>query len=251
MKPIKFNIVNVLVGALIITAGVLLLLFKAGILSPEYQCVIFSWPMILISIGFISLFSRRKWGCGLLLMLIGGFFLLPKLNIEALAFVNDNRWAVILIIIGIVVLFKAIFGKNNGCCCWETRWETRRVASNRTIHNEQDAGYIYREYVFGGSKEKIDIKNFKGGNISCVFGGMELDLSDAELAEGVNTLDIRTVFGGVSIYAPADWYIEIRQHQVMGSFEDRRPKSRIEINKEKILIINAEMVLGGGEIKCK
>ncbi|MDR0294809.1 MAG: cell wall-active antibiotics response protein [Prevotellaceae bacterium] len=247
MKLIKFNNVNVLIGALIIAAGVLLLLFKTGILHPDYQRIIFSWPMILISIGFISLFSRHKWGFSLLLVLIGGFFLLPKLNIEAFGFVNDNRWAIILIIVGIIVIFKSFFEKNRDCC----HWETRRTAFNRTIHNKQDTGYVYRECVFGGSKEKIDVKNFKGGKISCVFGEMKLDLSDAELAEGINTLDIRTVFGGVSIYAPADWYIEIRQHQVIGSFEDRRPKSHIEINKEKILIINADMVLGGGEIKYK
>jgi len=251
MKPIKFNSVNMLIGVLIIAAGVLLLLFKAGILPPDYQCVIFSWPMILISIGFICLFSRQKWGFGLLLMLIGSFFLLPKLNIEAFAFVNDNRWAIILVIIGVIVVFKSIFGKNKGCCHWETRWETKVVTPNRTTFGGQDAGYIHREYVFGGSKEKIDIKNFKGGKISCIFGGMELDLSDAELAERVNTLEVRTVFGGVSIYVPADWYIEIRQQQVMGNFEDKRPKSRIETNNEKTLIINAEMVLGGGEIKCK
>jgi len=247
MKQFKFNNVNMLIGVLIITAGVLLFLFKAGVLPQDCKRIIFSWPMILISIGFVGLFSRHKLGFGLLLMLIGGFFLLPRLNIEAFSFVNNNRWAIILIIIGIIVICKAIFQKNHGCC----QWQRGAARHGGTVYNEQDTGYIYRDYVFGGSKEYIDIKNFKGGHIKCVCGGIELDLSHAELAEGINTLDIQTVLGGVSMYVPVDWNIEIRQQQVIGSFEDRRPSPQGERDKGKILIINAEMVLGGGEIKSK
>ena len=245
MKQFTFNSGKILLGVLIITAGILLFLFQTGVLSPDYKRIIFSWQMLLIGIGLVGLFSWRKLSSSLLIILIGVFFLIPKLEIEAFGFINgSHRWPIIIVIIGIVIIFKAMFRRNEG-------HTSCRARHHRVRYNEQDSGYIYREYVFGGSKEQIDVKNFKGGQISCVFGGMELDLSHAELAEGMNTLDIRTVFGGVSIYVPADWHIEIRQQQVMGSFQDRRPKSYLNADNDKILIINAEMVLGGGEIKCK
>jgi hypothetical protein len=39
---------------------------------------IFSWPMLLIIIGLIMLAGRRSYG-GVVLIVIGGFFLLPKI----------------------------------------------------------------------------------------------------------------------------------------------------------------------------
>jgi len=85
-----------------------------------------------------------------------------------------------------------------------------------------------------------------------VFGGVELDLSDCRLAEGVGTLEINSVFGGSVLYVPKDWNIEIRKNQVFGGFEDNRPKNNTEIiDKSKTLIIQASAVFGGGEIKCR
>jgi len=259
MKHFKFNSGNVVLGTLIITAGILLLLFKAGIISLACRHVIFSWPMILIGIGFVGLFSWHKKWVGPLLMLIGGFFLLPKLNIDGFGFINDNRWAIIFIIIGIIVVFNGIFGHSHHHW-WKYRYESHSGRYQQgddqnsyvySAEKEQKPGYIYREYVFGGSKETINTKNFKGGKISCVFGGIELDLSDAELADGINHLALRTVFGGIVIYMPADWHVEIHQHQVLGQFVDRRPTRGVEMSNDKILIIHTEMVLGGGELKCK
>ncbi|MCL2097210.1 MAG: cell wall-active antibiotics response protein [Bacteroidales bacterium] len=251
MKQIKINSSNVLIGMLIITAGILLLLFKAEVLPSACKPVIFSWPMILICIGLVSLCSRDNRDFGLLLMLIGGFFLLPKLNIEGFSFINENRWAIILIIIGVIIVYKALFEKK--------QYFYWKLQSNKDYQhnyskfksNSNEPGYLYREYVFGGSKESVTTKNFKGGKISCVFGGIELDLSEAELAEGVSHLELHTVFGGIIICVPVDWNIEIQHHDVLGHVEDKRPKRSVEMNKDKILIIHTHVVLGGGEIKCK
>jgi predicted membrane protein len=80
---------------------------------------------------------------------------------------------------------------------------------------------------------------------------LELDLSRAELADGVNELEIRAVCGGVVLYIPADWHIEIQKHQVLVGVQDNRPKSGFVTNNDKILIIHTDIVLGGCEIKCK
>ena len=94
-------------------------------------------------------------------------------------------------------------------------------------------------------------KIFKGGEINNVFGGMEFDLSEAQLAEGTNYLELNSVFGGIILYVPVDWKIEIRQTQVFGHFVDNRAKPGFEIDENRALVIEAHAVFGGGEIRSK
>ncbi len=258
MKPFQIKITSIISGILVITAGVLLFAFNANLLPLEYKPILFSWQMLLVSLGFVCLFSYHKRFFGLLLMLVGGFFLLPELDIEPLKFLQGNGWALALIIVGVFIIYNAVFNR---------RFRYKRLMMNnyhgkRKTHREfasswqqnsppNEPGYIYRDYVFGGSKEKLDIADFKGGEINCVFGGTQLDLSNSQLTEGVSNLKISAVFGGVVLIVPMDWKIEIHQEQVFGHFEDKRPNFGFEVNENKVLIINASSVFGGGEIKSK
>ncbi len=266
MRHNRIKIGSIICGLLVIAAGVLLFAFNTGLLPLVYKHVVFSWPMLLIAMGFVFLFSRHKWLGGIILMLIGGFFLLPKLDIEGLSFITQNGWALILMILGVIIVMKALWiGRY---LPWRTRefrekwdkrceqhaeeWEKkRRGGSHKREKRYTESGYIDRNYVFGGSNEKIDFTDFKGGEINCVFGGMELDLTDSQLAEGVHHLELNSVFGGIVLYVPIDWKVEIRQTQVFGNFVDNRPKPGFEVDENSTLIVEASSVFGGGEIKCK
>jgi predicted membrane protein len=85
---------------------------------------------------------------------------------------------------------------------------------------------------------------FKGGYIETVFGGMDLDLRRTSLPEGETFLNIKAVFGGVEIKAPAEWFIEIRTNSSFGGVSDERYKSQ-NIDFSKKLIITGEAVFGG------
>ena len=266
MKQFRISVSAFVFGLLVVTAGILLLAFDAGMLPPEYKPILFSWQMLLIALGFTGLFSRHKAFMGLILMLVGGFFLLPKLDIPSLSFLKGNGWALVLIALGIFILCKVIFGKpwwRFEYYCSSNHYRDRDKAFHKEMHEKfhgrnygnnvprNEAGYIDRNFVFGGSREKITIPDFKGGEINCVFGGIELDLSESQLAEGVHYLEINSVFGGVVLYIPAHWKIEIRQYRVFGAFEDNRPQPNFEVDENRVLIIQTSVVFGGGEIKCK
>jgi predicted membrane protein len=252
----KIKASAIVFGLLVVAAGVLLLIFNAGVLPMDYKPVVFSWQALLIAFGFTLLFTRHKSVPGIVLMLLGGFLLLPKLNIKGLAFLHGNGWAVLLIIVGIIIIVRVLFGRS----------QQQRIMEHRRVHFEHRAkecrdflnanecceeGYLERNYMFGGNKEKLDTSDFKGGDINCVFGELELDLMDAHLVEGVSTLEINTVFGGVTIYLPAHWRVEIKESQVFGHFADKRPHPNIEVCENKVLIIKASAVFGGGEIKSR
>ena len=257
MKSSGLHVKSFVFALLVMAAGVLLFAFNMGALPVAYKGVVLSWQMLLIAIGFISFFSCRTWFCGFILVLLGGFFLLPKLDIPGLDFVRQNVWAIILTLAGIVILCKLLFFRN---CFWSNaRCHTHFSSGNKSDDNWKvyssnetyKSGYIDRNCVFGGDKEKWDVKNFKGGEVNSVFGGIELDLSMAQLAEGVHHLELNSVFGGIVLYVPVDWKIEINKTQVFGAFTDNRPKPNFEVDENRVLIIEANAVFGGGEIKCK
>ena len=255
MRRNRIKVSSIICGLMFLAAGVLLFAFNAGYLLPEYKRVVFSWPMLLAAIGFVCLFSRDKWFGGVILMLLGGFFLLPKLNIERLDFITQNGWAIGLIIVGIFVIYRTIFGKRFLFVHTESSWSDKKwhhsCRSRSCGSSEDKSGSIDRNCVFAGGKEKIDIKNFRGGEVNSVFGGIELDMSEAQLAEGVHHLELNSIFGGIVLYVPIEWNIEINQTQVFGAFVDNRPKLSFEVDEKRTLMIETNAVFGGGEIKCK
>jgi len=255
MRQNRVKMSSIVFGLLVIAAGVLLFAFNAGILPKVFKSVVFSWQMLLIGLGFAFLFSRGKWVAGVILIFVGSIFILPKLQFLGFNnigynigyFVGQNIWAIGLVVLGIIVLCKAIFTRS----FWYCR-STMKCDSHGWKQQKDEGGRIDYNCVFTGGKKKLDTKNFRGGEINNVFGGMELDLTEAQMPEGVHFLEINSVFGGVVIYVPVEWNIEIRQSsQVFGGFVDNRPKPSFEVDEKRTLIIEANAVFGGGEIKCK
>ncbi len=250
---------SIILGLLVITCGVLLYLSTAGLLPPFFRKdILFSWPSLLAALGFVCLFSRHRWGLGLLLMLTGGFFLLPKFDIESFGFIRTNHWAILLVIIGLIILLKAFFGRSRHNRRFKRPGEGSGARPGPTDghgaslpDDHPESGYIYRDYMFCDTRESIDCNHFKGGHISCLFGKLEIDLGKAALSDEINTLDISCTFSSIAIYAPSDWKIAIRQRQVFGKFEDRRPKQEDEAGNKKLLIINTNILFGQCELKCR
>ena len=248
-----------MLALLVMAAGALLLSFYAGLLPYTVKSIIFSWQTLLIAIGIVTIAQPRNQGSGFILIAIGSVFLLPKIFGRLYPFYQNGpalSWAIILILIGIYLLFKTLFGKHPFTFCVHTHHHHdsasfRHARDHYGARTYNDADYIERNYVFGGGNEKITTQNFKGGDINCVFGGMELDLSDAQLAEGTHTLEINNVFGGTTLYIPAHWKVQIRPTSVFGSFQDRRPKPYFEVEENKTLMVEVSSVFGGGEIRSK
>lgn len=233
MERIERNSRN-LVGFILILIGLFLIGRNVGLFSGFIENVIFSWQMLLVVIGFVILLSHHNRTTGLILMSVGGFFLLPEIfNFEY----QDIRlfWPALLIIVGLLVIFR------------------------RQIDHPKHPDRLTK----GSSKNKLDIVNFfsgaerqfttqefEGGKVTSVFGGGELDFTDAGLAEGENVLDIVCVFGGVSLIVPDDWDVVVDVVSIFGGFSDKRKlRSGRVVDPTKQLIIKGIAVFGGGELK--
>ncbi len=221
-------------GAVAILAGLILLGLNIGFLPYSWKSIIFSWQMLLIAIGVISLFGRDNYGPGIILILVGGIFIIPKFGVLPFS-IHSLFWPAILIAIGLIVLFRG-FGRPFG---------QRRNRENLAL----DDGYINEETIFGGTKQRVTHQSFKGGKVTCIFGGAEIDLTSATLAPGEHVLEVSAIFGGTTVIVPADWKVIVKNSSILGGFEDKRRVIKESPDPTRVLIIKVEAIFGGGEIK--
>ncbi|MFN7260854.1 MAG: DUF4288 domain-containing protein, partial [Cyclobacteriaceae bacterium] len=101
--------------------------------------------------------------------------------------------------------------------------------------------------IFGGSNRKIFSKNFKGGQMTAIFGGSDLDLSQADI-QGPVVVDVVSIFGGVKLIVPANWEVKTNISAILGGVEDKR-KDPSSFSPEKKLVLTGVCMFGGVEIK--
>src|SRR4030095_16768230 len=102
--------------------------------------------------------------------------------------------------------------------------------------------------IFGGAKKIVISKNFKGGDLVNIFGGTELDLSQADFT-GVAVIQLETIFGGTKMLVPSNWSVKSEAVTIFGGIDDKRRMQTITDSPEKILVIKGTVIFGGIEIK--
>jgi predicted membrane protein len=221
-----------IIGVILVLVGLFLVMRNTGIFPDFIEHIIFSWPMLLVTIGLvITIGSSGGKTSGIIVMAVGAFFLIPDIFRETF---NVNMfWPSIFIIIGVVFIFSKRKGWN----------------SVSTVPQTGD-DYIDYVHIFSGGERQIVSDNFRGGKVTAVFGGSEIDLTKAKLAPGVSELEIACVFGGTTIIVPDDWNVKIEVVPVLGGFGDSRklnPGRVIDTSRQ--LVIKGAVVFGGGEVK--
>ena len=242
---------GIFIGLIMILAGAILIFTNVGWISWEARRILLSWQMLLIVIGLVSL-VRKQVTSGVILLVIGTIFLLPRIGaldifpgMEWFTKLNwGNLWPLFLVAVGILIFTKARKGDQHCYRSGNQAWHHNPSGGSTRFDN----GYVDYSMVFSGSDTVFLEPVFRGGNIESVFGGVTLDLRKTDLQEGVSYLKVSTVFGGVTLFIPPSWNVEIQSDSVFGNFRDNRPYTTGVDNKSR-LIITAECVFGGGEIK--
>lgn len=221
-----------LIGVVLVLAGLFLVIRNTGFFPEFIDNVIFSWPMLLVAIGLIMTLGASEKTAGVIIMAVGGFFMIPLIFRETFHMYN-MFWPSIFIIVGVIFIVSRRQGWN-------------------VIKSKGAVGDDYVDYVnvFSGGERQIVSQNFRGGKISAVFGGIELDLTKANLAPGVSELEIACVFGGATMIVPDDWWVTIEVTPILGGFSDsRKLNPGRTVDSSKHLLIKGAVIFGGGEVK--
>jgi predicted membrane protein len=215
-------------GLLILLFGAVLLLDNLGIFFFEFYIpsYLFSWKTLLIIIGAAMIASKRAGG--LILVFIGGFFLIPDIFYIPSNYLRD-WWPILLIAIGVAILLRNT---------------TKRANKDKTT---RETNKLDDFSILGGAEKIITSTVFQGGSSTAILGGSQLDLTEAQLAPGMQTIDVLYFMGGSTLIVPSDWNVKIDVINILGGFTDKRRPD--DIDEEKILLIKGFAILGGGEIR--
>ncbi len=226
---------RVVLGAVLIFLGGLFLLGSLDVLDFHIGRVIFSWPFVMLVIGVFILVNTSKRLTGGLLTGLGVFFLIPRIY-PRIEYDGGIVIPALLIVLGVYIIFKK--RKSALECCTDDL--------DAKINKDK----IDDVAIFGGGTKLISSDNFKGGNITAIFGGSEINLMNCNLASGDNVIDVLTIFGGTTIIVPKDWNIVVNVTSILGGFSNKSVRNpAVAIDHSRTLHIKGLAMFGGGEIK--
>lgn len=108
--------------------------------------------------------------------------------------------------------------------------------------------YIDTVSIFGGVNKTILSKQFRGGDIVNIFGGAELDFTQADI-NGRVVIDITQIFGGTKIIVPSNWQVVSDLAAVFASVDDKRIRSTASVGSEKVLVLTGVSIFAGVDIR--
>ncbi len=227
---------RIISGIILILVGSLFFARKLGMEFPDW---IFSWPMFFIALGFYvggkHNFSNPSW---LILVALGSILMIERFypSIQ----IHEFFWPVVLIAIGAFLIVKP---RKNKYARWINAKEMANCVSSETNENR-----IEILAVMGGVKKVVLSKDFIGGEINCVMGGAEINLTQADIL-GTAVLEINNVFGGTKLLVPANWEVQSEVAVVLGGVEDKRSQHANNSLELKRLILKGNCIFGGIDIK--
>ena len=225
----KNFLVRAFFGVTIVALGGVLLLRNLEIIKFDSWNVFWGtvWAAGLVLAGLVTIVSSRKlltraWG--LLLMAAG-----VSIGLNAYGVIDVSIWKlfwpVVLIAVGLMMVFS--IGSAN----------RKRAEESGTNDNEKVA-------IFYGEQSRVR-GDYTGGSATAIFGGVDLDLRQANIKDGA-IIDVFTFCGGININLPDDVIVKNEVRGVLGGSDD---KTMSKPSAKKTIYLKGECVLGGLEIK--
>lgn len=102
--------------------------------------------------------------------------------------------------------------------------------------------------IFGSEKRIVLSKNFRGGDITNIFGGCEIDFMQADMTAPA-TVDITALFGGATLIVPSHWVVKSEAVSIFGGISDKRRMTNYTDANTKVLVLKGTVIFGGIDIK--
>lgn len=217
---------QLLMGLLIIAIGALFTLDNLGVVEARHYFRF--WPAALILVGILKVWQSRGGGGafgGLLFIVAGIWLLLESFAVVTISFVD--LWPLLLVLFGVSLVWRGLRGARH-------RADTD---GNSTLSGVA---------VLGGVHRGNNSRAFRGGDLTAIMGGCDIDLRQAAI-DGEAVIDVFAMWGGIEIKVPEDWTVSSRVVPILGGFEDKtRPQRGATTHR---LVIRGFAIMGGIEVK--
>jgi predicted membrane protein len=219
-------------GLIFVLIGGVLLLDNLQ-LFPYFQIPRFliSWKSFLILLGFYFFFAKKKREVGIIMIAVGGVFILQDFNLFRFRDIWHVFWPALMIAVGLSLIMRRSLRQEEG-------------------EKKNSRDYLDDFILLGGRESTINSQDFRGGKITAVMGGAELDFRHAQLSKEANELDVFVLFGGIEMVIPPDWTVHVEVVSIFGGFSDKRILPlKVVPNPSQVITIKGTVLFGGGEIK--
>jgi predicted membrane protein len=246
-------------GIVLILLGVAFILDNFGLIDAgriwDY------WPLFLVVAGFGRLMHPRRQGpdqlWGLFLIALGAVFLARNLGIFWISF--HRIWPVALVFLGVVMIWQAFSrggkppeGPVSSSAIGDRAAEgfaagfeaTRGLRETSTVTDSVD------EFaMFGGGNRRVRTSNFRGGTVTAIAGGFDIDLREAAMAGPSATIEVFFLMGGMTLRVPESWSVAVNVTPLFGGTDNKTRVQPPADGPPKTLTITGTLIMGGIEIK--
>jgi len=217
---------QLLMGLMIIAIGTLFTLDNLGLVDAHRY--LRYWPAALIILGALKVWQSRGGGgafAGLLFIVAGAWLLLDTFRIVTISVVD--LWPLLLVLFGASMVWRGL--------------RVGRVRAGTDGHTTVSA-----LAVLGGVHRGNNSRAFRGGDLTAIMGGCEIDLRQAAI-DGEAVFDVFAMWGGIEIKVPEDWTVAGRVVPILGGFEDKTRPQRGAVTHR--LLVRGFAIMGGIEVK--
>lgn len=221
---------GLVLGVVVLGAGIILLLDKQGIL-PAGRIWHFFFPAALMLAGIAKLTqpgsgSGRFWGA--VLTAAGALLFIDRLGYAEISF--NRLWPLVIIALGVMLVWRAL------------EWQGGKTPAEST-------SLLNGWAVFGGGELRSGSTDFRGGDVLALFGGYQIDLREADIkTEAI--LNANAMFGGIEIRVPEHWSVRLEGTPILGGYNDTTRHPRVENPAEaKQFVVRGFAMFGGVEVK--
>ena len=218
---------QLLLGLFIIGVGVLFTLDNLGI--AQAHDYLRYWPAGLVALGLLKLYDARDGrggAAGGFIITLAGMWLLLEATVDIRISFHE-MWPMLLVFLGAYLVWRG-------------------VAGPRPVAPADGTSIVRVVAILSGVNRKIGSRTFRGGEITAVMGGSEIDLRQAAI-NGEAVVDVFAMWGGIEIRVPEDWTVDNRATAVLGAVEDKtRAPHGAAAHR---LTLRGMVIMGGVEVK--
>ena len=234
-------------GACLVTFGTLLTLDRLQLVEAANSLRF--WPVVLIALGVWKWMEIRSV-MGPILVIAGTLLLLNNFGVVRVR-LWELFWPLLLVLVGARLIMQM---PNRAA-------EAPRQPSYDQFQNgpiatpAHTSGTVSLFTVLGGTRRASNDRPFRGGEITSILGGTQLDLRQATIEPGQEAvINVFTLMGGHELWVPSEWMVVSDVIPLLGGVDDKRlppidPTPRRPDAAQPRLVLRGMVVMGGLTIK--
>jgi hypothetical protein len=262
-RPVRSRTSGLVLGIGVILLGAVLLLDQVPALHQAHLLERLKplWPLILVAVGAVRIREGRRSAHGWILVVLGLVLLAKTLGHGAIAALI---WPAVLLCCGIVLVRHSLRERRLASGADRIEGEPRgRFAPSPSPlglphvmsggEAGPDTGFAASEDSFTGTailtgiKRRLGSQAFRGGEITAICGGFDLDLRQVRMAGDQARLEVFLLFGGGELRVPEDWEVQLQATTIAGGVSDKGAPAPAGPGPR--LVVTGLILFGGCEVR--